>query len=151
MVIDVGAHYSALRVISKDSDSVNPAAKKGCFKLLVISSSGKEGRDAIPSADECSACLDYAAHLIKGISQDIDDDYVASKETKEVHECTNVSLELEAISFLSSLVPNESCRAIIILDEELEASIEILANKSQRDEVQQAAISYLGYGARFVK
>jgi len=45
--------------------------------------------------------------------------YVTSKETKEVHECTNVSLELEAISFLTSLVPNESCRAIIILDEEL--------------------------------
>eukprot|EP00979_Chaetoceros_neogracilis_P000626 scaffold155_cov234-Chaetoceros_neogracile.AAC.12 len=56
MVIDVDAHYSALRVISKDSDSVNPAAKKGCFKLIVTSSSGKEGRDAISSADECSAC-----------------------------------------------------------------------------------------------
>jgi hypothetical protein len=56
MVIDVDAHYSALRVISKDSDSVNPAAKKGCFKLILTSSSGKEGRDAISSADECSAC-----------------------------------------------------------------------------------------------
>jgi len=119
MVIDVDAHYSALRVISKDSDSVNPAAKKGCFKLIVTSSSGKEGRDAISSADECSACWDYAIHLIKGFSQEIEDDNVTSKETKEVHECTNVSLELEAISFLSSLVPNESCRAIIILDEEL--------------------------------
>jgi hypothetical protein len=52
MVIDVDAHYSALRV----NDSVNPAAKKGCFKLIVTSSSGKEGRDAISSADECSAC-----------------------------------------------------------------------------------------------
>jgi|AntRauTorckE5430_2_1112549.scaffolds.fasta_scaffold06338_1 hypothetical protein len=152
MVINVDAHVSALHVISKDSDSVSPAAKKGCFELLVqMSSSARKGRDAISSADECSACIDYAAHLIKSLAQEIDDDNVTTKETKEVNGSTDVSLDLEAISFLSSLVPNESCRAIILLEEELEASIEILAKKSQRYEVQQAAILYLGCGARFIK
>jgi|AntRauTorckE5430_2_1112549.scaffolds.fasta_scaffold03179_5 hypothetical protein len=48
MVINVDDHYSALHMISKDSDSASPAAKKGCFEPLVqISSSSKEGRDAI--------------------------------------------------------------------------------------------------------
>jgi hypothetical protein len=65
MVINVDAHVSALHVISKDSDSISPAAKNGYFELLVqISSSGKEGRDAISSADEFSAYIYYAAHLI---------------------------------------------------------------------------------------
>eukprot|EP00979_Chaetoceros_neogracilis_P018215 scaffold10556_cov258-Chaetoceros_neogracile.AAC.60 len=43
MVINVDAHVSALHVISKDSDSISPAAKNGYFELLVqISSSASK-------------------------------------------------------------------------------------------------------------
>jgi|AntRauTorckE5430_2_1112549.scaffolds.fasta_scaffold00647_4 hypothetical protein len=86
-------------------------------------------RETISSAGKYSVYrLQYAAHLIiKGLAQEIDDDNITSKGTKEAKGSANVSLELEAILFLSSLVPNESCQAIILLEEELEASIKILA------------------------
>eukprot|EP00979_Chaetoceros_neogracilis_P018801 scaffold11225_cov277-Chaetoceros_neogracile.AAC.1 len=83
--------------------------------------------------DEKLSLADYAAHLIiKGLAQEIDDDNITSKGTKEANGSAN-------------LPSNHSSRGGV------RGVHQDSGEKSQCYEVQPATILNLGCGARFIK
>lgn len=117
---------------------------------MQISSQSRAGRDAISQSENSVSCIEFASDLIKDLVDDLKDVEDANeKETKE-SDFSQVSIELEAISFVSNLVSNANIREVLLSDDKLLSAIEDLAKESDSYQVQHASLLFLANAAKWV-
>ena len=117
---------------------------------MQISSQSRSGRDAISQSENSVSCIEFASDLIKDLADDLKEVEDANEKERKESDFSQVSIELEAISFVSNLVSNANIREVLLSDDKLLSAIEDLAKESVSYQVQHASLLFLANAAKWV-